>query len=80
MNAAVEFLPFSVVYKGNKSYELWMVGGPKNWQFACSKSGQMSDKAFENWFSGYFAPTVIIKVKPIVAFLYGHGRIWPITL
>ena len=39
MNVAVEFLPFSVVYKGNKSYELWMVGGPKNWQFACSKSG-----------------------------------------
>ncbi|GAB1602582.1 hypothetical protein Ahia01_000537800, partial [Argonauta hians] len=68
-NAAGEYLPPLVIFKGKKIRQTWREGGPPSCNYACSDSGGMSDKIFENWFCKAFVPSVADKKKPVVVFL-----------
>ena len=72
-NAAGEYLPPMIVYKGKNMYESWTLGGPDGCKFANTYSSWMEDHVFENWFHGSFVPAVAEKEKPVVVFLDGHG-------
>lgn len=48
-SATGNLLPPFVVFKGLHLYASWCVGGPKGTGFACTDSGWMEMRAFEQW-------------------------------
>ncbi|XP_045762976.1 uncharacterized protein LOC123865787 [Maniola jurtina] len=49
-------LPEYVVYKANKVWTQWVLGGPPQTRYSCSKSGWFDSTLFENWFSTIIVP------------------------
>jgi hypothetical protein len=72
-NAAGEYVPPMVVYKGKYLYGSWTEGGPIDCSYSNTMSGWMEDYVFENWFVTCFIPAVSTKAKPVVVFLDGYG-------
>ncbi len=73
-NAAGEYLPPYVIYKGSTSnmFDTWMNGGPPNTSYNLTKSGWMEYFVFEAWFKSVLLPSVSEKPKPKVVLFDGH--------
>jgi hypothetical protein len=52
-------LPPYVVYKAEKLYDSWTVGGPKGTRYNRSKSGWFDGVLFEDWFNKLILPYYI---------------------
>jgi len=51
-----EVLPPYTVYKAERMYDQWTIGGPKNARYNRSKSGWFDSFSFEDWFTTIVVP------------------------
>lgn len=54
--ASGEVLPPYIVYKAERIYDQWCIGGPKNARYNRTKSGWFDSFCFEDWFSKIIVP------------------------
>lgn len=64
--ASGELLPFYIVYKAGRVWDLWTERGPAGTKYDCSKSGWFDSVTFENWFNRILLPHAKKKNGPKV--------------
>ena len=54
--ASEEMLPLYTVYKAEHLWDKWIIGGPPNARYICSKSGWFNQVCFNDWFTSIVIP------------------------
>ncbi|CAF3851980.1 unnamed protein product, partial [Rotaria sp. Silwood1] len=72
-SATGALLPPFIIYKGQRLYEEWCIGGPQNAAYGNSENGWMNQNLFYQWFQQVFVEQTKNKPRPLLLIVDGHG-------